>query len=62
MNYLCKNVFTVILIFFLKVDKHIRKLDSDLARFESDLKEQHAKETGISEFEAGRFSVDCLSR
>ncbi|KXJ20758.1 inhibitor of growth protein 5 isoform X1 [Exaiptasia diaphana] len=33
------------------VDKHIRKLDSDLARFECDLKEQKAKESGISEYE-----------
>ena len=38
-----------------QVDKHIRKLDSDLARFESDLKEQHAKESGLSDFEAGVF-------
>ncbi|KAK3753688.1 hypothetical protein QZH41_013135 [Actinostola sp. cb2023] len=36
------------------VDKHIRKLDSDLARFECDLKEQKAKESGISEYEGGR--------
>lgn len=34
------------------VDKHIRKLDADLARFEADLKEQHAKEAGYSDFES----------
>lgn len=34
------------------VDKHIRKLDADLARFESDLKEQHAKEAGFSDYES----------
>ncbi|XP_048580525.1 inhibitor of growth protein 4 [Nematostella vectensis] len=30
------------------VDKHIRKLDHDLARFEADLKEERAKEAGLS--------------
>lgn len=34
------------------VDKHIRKLDADLARFEADLKEQHAKETGATEYDS----------
>ena len=43
--------------YFLKVDKHIRKLDADLARFESDLKEQHAKEAGFSDYESKFFSV-----
>ena len=36
----------------MQVDKHIRKLDADLARFESDLKEQHAKEAGYSDYES----------
>ena len=36
----------------MQVDKHIRKLDADLARFESDLKEQHAKEAGFSDYES----------
>jgi len=39
------------------VDKHIRKLDADLARFESDLKEQHAKETGYSDYESKFFQL-----
>jgi len=28
------------MFFFIQVDKHIRKLDADLARFEADLKEK----------------------
>ena len=39
-------------VFCSQVDKHIRKLDADLARFEADLKEQHAKEAGYSDFES----------
>jgi len=42
----------VLISCILKVDKHIRKLDADLARFESDLKEQHAKEAGFSDYES----------
>lgn len=42
----------MLISFVLKVDKHIRKLDADLARFESDLKEQHAKEAGFSDYES----------
>ena len=33
----------------LQVDKHIRKLDFDLARFEADLKEQHEQELAASD-------------
>ena len=36
-------------MFIFKVDKHIRKLDFDLARFEADLKEQHEQEIAASE-------------
>jgi len=38
-------------------------LDADLARFESDLKEQHAKEAGFSDYESKGLSVliICLS-
>ena len=43
---------TIIIFIIVKVDKHIRKLDADLARFESDLKEQHAKEAGYSDYES----------
>lgn len=31
--------------FFFKVDKHIRRLDTDLARFEADLKEKQIEST-----------------
>lgn len=30
---------------FFKVDKHIRRLDTDLARFEADLKEKQIEST-----------------
>ena len=32
--------FFNILILFMQVDKHIRRLDADLARFEADLKDK----------------------
>lgn len=31
--------------FFFQVDKHIRRLDTDLARFEADLKEKQIEST-----------------
>lgn len=31
--------------YFLQVDKHIRRLDTDLARFEADLKEKQIEST-----------------
>lgn len=34
-------------------------MDADLARFESDLKEQHAKEAGFSDYESKIFVVFC---
>ena len=46
------GLFMLFCLFLVQVDKHIRKLDADLARFESDLKEQHAKEAGYSDYES----------
>lgn len=40
LNWCCKNFF-----FVLQVDKHIRRLDTDLARFEADLKEKQIEST-----------------
>lgn len=48
-------------VFIVKVDKHIRKLDADLARFESDLKEQHAKEAGFSDYESKNHFCFCFT-
>lgn len=36
---------TVLKLCFLQVDKHIRRLDTDLARFEADLKEKQIEST-----------------
>ena len=33
----------------LQVDKHIRKLDADLARFEADLKDKHIQQPNTEE-------------
>lgn len=35
-------------VLFSQVDKHIRKLDSDLARFEAELKEKSMNATQVS--------------
>ena len=54
--------------FYLKVDKHIRKLDADLARFEADLRDKSQCKPGSDEkAESGKKSsvytkhvhVDC---
>lgn len=45
--------------FAFQVDKHIRKLDFDLARFEADLKEQHEQEIAASEYEEGTTALKC---
>lgn len=50
--------------FFLQVDKHIRRLDTDLARFEADLKEKQIESTDYdstsSKGKKGEFAVFAL--
>lgn len=39
------TTISVLKFCFLQVDKHIRRLDTDLARFEADLKEKQIEST-----------------
>lgn len=43
-NEKCTTV-SLLKFYFLQVDKHIRRLDTDLARFEADLKEKQIEST-----------------
>lgn len=44
------------LLFYIQVDKHIRKLDADLARFEADLKDKSSAAKLKSDSDSGKKS------
>lgn len=44
MHEICTAI-SLLKFFCLQVDKHIRRLDTDLARFEADLKEKQIEST-----------------
>lgn len=47
-------------IFYIQVDKHIRKLDADLARFEADLKDKSSSNQPKSDSDSGKKGMSII--
>lgn len=49
-------LFRLCILYFCQVDKHIRKLDADLARFEADLKDKSSAAKLKADSDSGKKS------